>query len=826
MKEQKISNKMMHKFISVIMLVATLLMPVEQAYALSCSTGNGPVVKESACFLKTANCAVCNDQKTNWERPTIEVVYEQPAGIQHRATLGVSQCKWIFGVRFCARNVIAGTKEEGNQANRFGNTTGDPKKVPHNPKPQLCAYEDPLDGMDTNPGYNPHYWHEKNPAIGGATPAVALTIGGAVGGGLGVALASVVLAIMSHFNHVVITDLGCVDRPIADGPPPFSNDAWQTTYLPRPTLGYDINSTFKAPVIVLSFCQNATTQVPEICKFDANNKILNLISTLKLSPRETNKYDTRQAVKISYKEGGVIKTDDREFSARITTGSPDKIYVYKTKEASNVKGSQVAVEVFQGFLDRPGYMPLPTVSKAASSTASSPKISVAFPGDTQKIDIWPNPIRFNPALGNDPGNECKTLGQIEFCAIKKCLERNPDVVTTTADGQTISTLGDCKTWEDKVCAVGYNTAPTVLAKAPTVRNMIDQIDGAPIPVAGLPKGNVLKAKNVAFVNTAANQEIINNVKTPITITPKKDLLVYELPFCYQRDDNDKCTNYDGTCETKDSTGKCTKYVSNVTTDPYFKDVGHTDENGVFVQGTEIVRQASPDELSLCVGDPVAWVKNIPGTYTYTVPESCNSISVELWGAGGGGTTAGGNNNDWAGGGGAYVKATIKTTPNTKYTVQVGTGGDRFKKGGDTILSGLVVASGGSPKTGGSAVCSANPNVKCLAADMKKGQDGASASCHLVPGAGAWDPDKGVYLQWSSGDDSGTQQCDNKDGTGEYDPNLHIKDTTPLQVPSNYKYPPVAGVGGCASDKCPSNGIKYNGNVSVGGHGKARISCAD
>ncbi|WP_099709920.1 T9SS sorting signal type C domain-containing protein [Flavobacterium sp. 9] len=62
--------------------------------------------------------------------------------------------------------------------------------------------------------------------------------------------------------------------------------------------------------------------------------------------------------------------------------------------------------------------------------------------------------------------------------------------------------------------------------------------------------------------------------------------------------------------------------------------------------------------------------------SYTIPAGVTNIQVECWGAGGGG--GGASNNPSAGGGGAggsYVKnASFTVTPNSTYTINVGTGG--------------------------------------------------------------------------------------------------------------------------------------------------------
>ena len=76
--------------------------------------------------------------------------------------------------------------------------------------------------------------------------------------------------------------------------------------------------------------------------------------------------------------------------------------------------------------------------------------------------------------------------------------------------------------------------------------------------------------------------------------------------------------------------------------------------------------------------------NIPGTYTYTVPQGVTSINVTMWGgAGGGGGSQSGTyfyDSRWGqyyysfGGAGGYSAGTISVTPGEKLTITVGGGG--------------------------------------------------------------------------------------------------------------------------------------------------------
>lgn len=86
----------------------------------------------------------------------------------------------------------------------------------------------------------------------------------------------------------------------------------------------------------------------------------------------------------------------------------------------------------------------------------------------------------------------------------------------------------------------------------------------------------------------------------------------------------------------------------------------------------------------------------PGSFTFTAPSGCTSVSVQVWGAGGGGSympfgqggvPAGG------GGGGGYSTGIVTVIPLTNYAVTVGAGGP---------MAALDNYGNGSGTTGGSS----------------------------------------------------------------------------------------------------------------------------
>ncbi len=96
-----------------------------------------------------------------------------------------------------------------------------------------------------------------------------------------------------------------------------------------------------------------------------------------------------------------------------------------------------------------------------------------------------------------------------------------------------------------------------------------------------------------------------------------------------------------------------------------------------------------------------------GTFTFTVPTSVTSITVQAWG-GGGGARGDATDNRGAGGGGAYASSVIAVSPGQTYTIVVGTGGTAISNPGQSgqnsvFGSNLVVAAGGTGGTNNGGV---------------------------------------------------------------------------------------------------------------------------
>ncbi len=789
----KISSVFVFKALGFLCLMALLsVVPVREVVAgdFLC---NGKKVSTSD--IKTcvtfAECAVCEATDTTWSSPKIGIAYNQVTGGDKYKEVADGECEWMggagrpFAVRFCARKAQPGEN---------GNTSTD--------KVMLCGYEDWLDGTDISAFSSPNHKGSK--------------------------------------NMVVQNDLGCVDLPIAKGPPQFKNDAWKISYLPNPEIKMGVPSTFVDPEVDLNICEDANANVAR-CVPGQNSGYANGITlkeTLIFKPAATNSF-------VVSKTAG----DGRVFEARITTSRPDKICIYKTQEPDGT-----VVETLQGCVSRPGYMPAPTVS-VGNSTTNLPKITAAMAGETKTIEMWVNPNDYDTNSAAAVPHECDYLNQIEFCAYRPCSVTKSD--------------GTCATWSDKMCLSGYETAPLVVVGTAT--------DTA-IPVGQNPPGNVSKTANTSFVNNSAFNEVnANGALYRPSMTLKKTVSVYNPPLCYQKDTKTgDCLNYEsdstalnlivrdfGVCCTDstcsgipkpytDSNGKCLQYVRNTPItngahyDPYKIDSTISSTTKLPLQ---TARPLSGEEMGLCVSIPQIWIQDKPGNYTYVAPSGCSTATVELWGGGGGGRNGSSSNDDWSGGAGGYVKASVPVTAGSSYSVIVGVGGVPFGGGGISSFASQsevkVLANSGMAQIGGNSFC-AN-GATCIT--QKKGNDGTNNDCGLMAGAGAWDPDQGAYTQWKEQNVTGTfytfthaggvwtklsssstrtgpsgvWQCDDSDDYDSHD--LHIADLGNAKknnVDSNFYYPSMAGVGGCSSDKCSSN--NYNGNVGPGGPGKARITC--
>ncbi|KAF0199255.1 MAG: hypothetical protein FD170_3919 [Bacteroidetes bacterium] len=94
--------------------------------------------------------------------------------------------------------------------------------------------------------------------------------------------------------------------------------------------------------------------------------------------------------------------------------------------------------------------------------------------------------------------------------------------------------------------------------------------------------------------------------------------------------------------------------------------------------------------------------NTAGTFSWICPPGVTQITVECWGGGAGGH----NGNNRGGGGGAYAgNSALAVTPNTTYTITVGTGGTNGGNGSNSSFSNLVIAAGAIGGNGGTVAAS-------------------------------------------------------------------------------------------------------------------------
>lgn len=477
--------------------------------------------------------AACNavrtvtEQGSTWSDPLIRIVY-MLAGQQHRRNLRPNQCMFIVGLRYCARLTIP---IEGK--NVHGNTTG---LEGGGMKPQLCAYVDPMDGGDTIANEGRYHHNTDISTFYDSLPDWAKVLAGPIGGLVG--------GITSVKNHVVVTNLGCVDRPMAEGPPAWKNDAWKAQYFPPPTINYANDSTFASPTIRLDFCRQAIVGVPSanvervVCQFEKDlalgeykrDATGNLILLPGIEYEGLPVYLTPTGTATNFADNVVtasgISPDGRKFEARISVEVPDSVCVYKTEETLPTR----PVDILEGCLPRPGYMPVPIVTDISTGTVPMPdttlegagilgiKLGVSFPDLPGQIELeylgdqyvgagapppapQPPPLPAGAAVG-DPINSCKTLHQVTFCA-----KPGPVDITDNGDG-TFKAKGS-------LCVEGYSTAPLVAAgRNYKVETLTFGHDGKVIYDPPLPNPQALPVFKNAYASDVIKSKDTDNNGTP------------------------------------------------------------------------------------------------------------------------------------------------------------------------------------------------------------------------------------------------------------------------------------------------------------------------
>ncbi len=810
-----------------------------------CADGKSPPVIPSTPTAAINNCKLgacgaCVPKNNYWNDPKIEVIYEHSGVEKIRTfTLGPNQCEGYSTNRFCARIVYPGPryddngmKIDGSKEDNYGNITAENGLG----KPQLCAYEDPTDGMDTEYNYNPYHEGATNPnaldvadsaatgaLIGGAAglsggPLVMFTVG--AGAAAGALIGTATGLISQTYNHIVSTNIGCIDLKISEIPPAFSNDAWHNQkFYPFPTIQLDKDSTFESTKVNVYICKKNGELVR--CRRDEDGEIVNGNGDLDFKIADEK---TLTLTALSFSDS-FTADDGREISVEMRPEHPGKIYAY-----AEIPGSDERERRYDS-LHLPGYMPIPVVSTGEEDdniNFSNPGIKIEIPYDGRATDEVI--IRFDKAIYDIPpdptaeAHACASAGAMEFCAEVQCLDW---IDSLDANGDPIYVGGNpssgikqiCNEWDDRICLTeGYNTAP------------IAMVDHQSVILQKAPNRKI--TKNTPFDNARQNREFDDGelIPPPLTTVEKYDIWIYDPPVCYALTSEGNCNNYSGqytfsfnggfdyindygtgTPFAINNTGTPTgnPLLDNVNTeDPYglkramkYTTCGNSSDPGCITPcpngdasacrdaPTEQLRDLNAKELGFCPRVPADMttyyfdIDTQTYPYPYKVPRNCNEIEIKLWGGGGGGgqdLDSNANSDDVgnAGGGGAYVTATLSVDEGDIHELTVGKGGfidkkgrtTSFKygnkeieaKGGKSSLEEDKVAKGGKFDCDGVNNCSGH-----------NGSDGEVTDCpadvagEYDVGAGGvpWDPDTGAYKNSEFKD---MRQCDRSNTTGNFD----------------------------------------------------------
>lgn len=705
------------------------------------SDGTYNPIDAGNCFFGC--CGICDSNAKSWDgwaNPRAEVLYMPMAWSStpwalpvYKKFIDLQKCRWIVGVRFCVRPVKPYQSD-------YGNTSGEPK---------ICAYEDPCDGMDPPDGNCAVHseegpFHENTPnneAMSVAKAAKWGAVGGAALGpaaaAFGAALGAMVAGIMSHYNHVVVTNIGCMPRRIGPIPPTWTNNAWFNNNIPDPTFVEQSDSKFGSIKYKMKWCTKSATddhQVAclmaadadfEACPSGTSNCDRCLVAakgtrcerSVILNPRAckvpnasdpnlcTTAYsDKTQPAMVSsgvesndnayyrdcksigyYNSSKPADSTRRKYCLSVTKEEPQKVTATMTayfggpdSDAETAPNPAETIQMAKLSFKRPGYIPVPTLVESASSKPTAVKVDLSLRGETitleedpwlitkvppqnSKKDSAGNPVAMSTS-GATAWQKNGSLHNIKFAISRPCVPGSMKKSTTAS-----------------VAAAADNT----LAKtAPVGSEYCDKFSKAYICVDGYDTGpytvsdkstnfaiqappNVLKVKNVAFNNN-------NKMATP-----------------------------------EPATSTSAQQVA------YIKDVYISEATN------NTIRPITNLEAGLCLDIASAVTEyTTPGSYTYTVPEFCRELKVDVWGAGGAGKfvpgqTGVGNDNTGGAGGHVYGNATLDPVLNYEVGVVVGAGGQTMgadgtnsvivlgiAEGGDTLASAVANAGAGSSATGG------------------------------------------------------------------------------------------------------------------------------
>lgn len=637
-------------FISIFIIVFC-----QESFAISASDCS--YTNQSATYPKShdASRGVCevNPEKCGFQdcafNPKLEVVYKNglsflstPIGPK-RQTLGISECKKVGflgddAIRVCAR--IA-------QPGKFGNVTN----LSQNPRPQLCAYEDPWDGMDTNMKKSPYHYMTPNTdaksleaasaegAVFGAAAGTFIPgVGTIAGAALGSAISTLTAAIQANYNLDVTigkgaTDtLGCVDIPMYALAGTFYNDRWfEGSPPPEPFVEVDSTSTFFEPKVKAYVCRDSQggNNIIPCKKNDAgnfinkknvvidNNYISQAIITLTTdnSPEKTVCVDSPALSNNAQNSGSNSRNslDDRKFCLSIDSQEPDTMNFYTTSVYFSAR-------TIPQILNRPNYITKPEIV----TNSSTGKIQVCFsnsPGTAASNDadylssrncteFLTNPLMVR-ADNQATNPSCGVINQVKFCLSPKC--RNAPNITAA----------DCTA--NNVCVSGYS--PLI------VTNTVDdsQVKDASV--------------TVRYPTTDATGGDFLYKKPKDSESPNKVVI-------------EQNANYRLRSAKPEEVNMC-----KVLLDPNVP---------IFTASPVEYTAARPNSATSSITDRFMTIAE--NVKQFTVPEHCTQLKVKLWGGGSAGSSRRGTDTrDTPGAPGGIVNAFVDVTPGQKYTAVVGRG---------------------------------------------------------------------------------------------------------------------------------------------------------
>jgi len=671
-------------------------------------------------------CAIC-DNKDHFN-PRAEVLYMPGAYIGfalfgklpvYKRSIGLYQCAWLLGVRFCVRPTQSGDIDSPIDLHHSTpwalNTSG---------RPRICAYEDPCDGMDPPDGncavhsnLSPYPYRAPATSVISWEQAGALSAITFVFCPVCAVVPLLVAGITSTYNQTVITPIGCIDRTIGPMPPTWKNSAWWNNASPPPTFSdagvvtyigkVTASSVFEAPVIDMRVCKDTNTATIIDCSLnnavtdtDTNTSAkLNLSSTATAgcSGDNTTTAPYCNCKTVSY----TLLNANVTYCAQIKTDKPDMVTISARYGSSPNYSYDYLLSI-----PRPGYIPKPTVAKVdgtlgtsnigtamsvtlrgATITLSEPLYTYTASGVTYTCNpkariidsgvtrngycVSNNIISALPAnLTTSPPSDwallpqtypvSSTIHQVPFSIGRPCVDLELSFqAVTDVNGNSYGAYV-CNQYQDMVCIEGYDTAPFVAVNTAT-----------PEPYATL--GDTPNVKNnnhattitigTAFPNVHSNQENGAYLSEAYTAS------------------TDDAHSFDGNVWVYPYTATSGTPAAPATSEYDYNNNAHSDT----------LRILNSKEAGMCVKtapDQRVFIYNSPGSYSFTVPINCSRMQVSLWGGGAAGAFGNSDHDEsgrsYSGGAGGYVSGAINSLASgTSISIQVGDGGNTNSGWGPT-----------------------------------------------------------------------------------------------------------------------------------------------